>query len=237
MKYYTRIVALFTRAWIEIEYFLHLWCAFYTSPSLRGRGLKFLADCICNNVILSPSLRGRGLKFHVLCVALCTLWSPSLRGRGLKYTCCKNNPSRMKSPSLRGRGLKCNFLVRIPGDKDVALFTRAWSEIFYEIDSIILTVVALFTRAWIEMASQKPSLTDSRSPSSRGRGLKFDMIDFDWDLNWVALFTRAWIEIRSRIGEPYKKPWSPSSRGRGLKYRGHSKGYTRTCRPLHEGVD
>ena len=34
-----------------------------------------------------------------------------------------------------------------------------------------------------------------RSPSSRGRGLKYDQLAEYYDFLNVALFTRAWIEI------------------------------------------
>ena len=56
--------------------------------------------------------------------------------------------------------------------------------------------VALFTRAWIEIVTLW-LITDRgrRSPSSRGRGLKY-MIRSNQDIQRaVALFTRAWIEI------------------------------------------
>ena len=56
--------------------------------------------------------------------------------------------------------------------------------------------VALFTRAWIEMYPYKIIIICFiKSPSSRGRGLKYEyrkMVEKD---EWVALFTRAWIEI------------------------------------------
>ena len=57
----------------------------------------------------------------------------------------------MGSPSLRGRGLKYT------GDKVgglnslVALFARAWIEIFATSLYCPLYLVALFARAWIEM--------------------------------------------------------------------------------------
>ena len=35
-------VALFTRAWIEIKVSLPVWVSVVTSPSSRGRGLKFV---------------------------------------------------------------------------------------------------------------------------------------------------------------------------------------------------
>ena len=55
------------------------------------------------------------------------------------------------------------------------------------------------------------------SPSSRGRGLKFCKHTYSCSRRRVALFTRAWIEI---LCFPSLCPFcwqSPSSRGRGLK--------------------
>ena len=54
-------VALFARAWIEI---VSLVDGFFadTSPSLRGRGLKWQYTLIIAVFAASPSLRGRGLK-------------------------------------------------------------------------------------------------------------------------------------------------------------------------------
>ena len=55
----------------------------------------------------------------------------------------------------------------------VALFTRAWIEIYKPVFNVVNWKVALFTRAWIEMNLY--SLVDGQT--------------------YVALFTRAWIEI------------------------------------------
>ena len=55
----------------------------------------------------------------------------------------------------------------------VALFTRAWIEIFMYCLTTPVDVVALFTRAWIEIDGSTP---------------------FNY-VYTVALFTRAWIEI------------------------------------------
>ena len=55
----------------------------------------------------------------------------------------------------------------------VALFTRAWIEIYPKLIVQISAIVALFTRAWIEI----DILGVARVPYI------------------VALFTRAWIEI------------------------------------------
>ena len=57
------IVALFTRAWIEILNSLSPVVIFITSPSSRGRGLKFLRTVIKLVALQSPSSRGRGLKY------------------------------------------------------------------------------------------------------------------------------------------------------------------------------
>ena len=58
-----------------------------------------------------------------------------------------------------------------------------------------------------------------RSPSLRGRGLKFTNGQFYRFYTDVALFTRAWIEIHVLpiITVPFTE--SPSLRGRGLKYQ------------------
>ena len=55
--------------------------------------------------------------------------------------------------------------------------------------------VALFTRAWIEIDSLGTKLLATRSPSLRGRGLKFAFMLITETILAVALFTRAWIEI------------------------------------------
>ena len=56
----------------------------------------------------------------------------------------------------------------------VALFTRAWIEISAEKNRIDKTSVALFTRAWIEITFSEQTINvGDKSPSSRGRGLKF----------------------------------------------------------------
>ena len=76
--------------------------------------------------------------------------SPSSRGRGLKYRVYLASQPEQTSPSSRGRGLKFNLHI---GDVDFKM-------------------VALFTRAWIEIFGKSNSGTGVKSPSSRGRGLK-----------------------------------------------------------------
>ena len=58
-------VALFTRAWIEIDGTKPFDYVYEQSPSLRGRGLKSTAAGTVSVTAQSPSLRGRGLKFYL----------------------------------------------------------------------------------------------------------------------------------------------------------------------------
>ncbi len=133
----------------------------------------------------------------------------------MKWDFHRHYTNHAASPSLRGRGLKCNILCPAFVPSYVALFARAWIEIFTapslstQVSSPSLRgrglksrlqrkmsqgmSVALFARAWIEIGVKRPS----RSSSS------------------VALFARAWIEISSMT----------------MKY------FPVYCRPLHEGVD
>ena len=56
----------------------------------------------------------------------------------------------------------------------VALFTRAWIEIAWADFLPDNIFVALFTRAWIEMSIAEYNAAVQLSPSSRGRGLKYN---------------------------------------------------------------
>ena len=100
-------VALFTRAWIEIAHIYPMHNAGDMSPSSRGRGLKLLREIL-------EFLKGP---------------SPSSRGRGLKLTLGQITSEISVSPSSRGRGLKLLPPPDIDGYNAVALFTRAWIEI------------------------------------------------------------------------------------------------------------
>ena len=122
------LVALFTRAWIEIHIQFEI-CEDSLSPSLRGRGLKLSISGVSSFIEKSPSLRGRGLKFGHIKLIDSFGSSPSLRGRGLKCFSAFLGSDPTSSPSLRGRGLKFGYLC-LPVTLDgVALFTRAWIEI------------------------------------------------------------------------------------------------------------
>ena len=56
---------------------------------------------------------------------------------------------------------------------NVALFARAWIEMIYRPDKPIVCRVALFARAWIEITIFVVFTPIFKSPSLRGRGLKF----------------------------------------------------------------
>ena len=187
------------------------------SPSSRGRGLKYLPQPFIACYTWSPSSRGRGLKSSTATSTMPSSMSPSSRGRGLKYQSDDNTIFCRKSPSSRGRGLKCPIIGFGCYRRKVALFTRAWIEIAAERRLIFAAArVALFTRAWIEISCCRRHATrTARSPSLRGRGLKYDSSLYFIQHVYVALFTRAWIEIDSSA-------WTYP----GLR-----------SRPLYEGVD
>ena len=120
----------------------------------------------------------------------------------------------------------------------VALFTRAWIEIYYPKLMYEYHHVALFTRAWIEMILDNICTCGNRlSPSLRGRGLKYDKHkNADTDSK-VALFTRAWIEIQMQktlinynIVALFTRAWIEIMFATGNDL-------CMFCRPLYEGVD
>ena len=57
-------VALFTRAWIEINYFLHLHNIGQSRPLYEGVDWNYFCKWQWFVYVLSPSLRGRGLKLR-----------------------------------------------------------------------------------------------------------------------------------------------------------------------------
>ena len=101
-------VALFARAWIEI--FTNFLFVFKFYVALFARAwieicYHHIGNFSCRR---SPSLRGRGLKCQRRYRPCGICWSPSLRGRGLKSNVGINN-----IPTVY-----------------VALFARAWIEIY-----------------------------------------------------------------------------------------------------------
>ena len=212
-----RLVALFTRAWIEIEGLTVSAPSQPASPSLRGRGLKYCTGIMQLWFCRSPSLRGRGLKYRTSLIL-----EHIRRGRPLYEGVDWNSLSEViaarevTSPSLRGRGLKCLALCCVT--------FRCYSRPLCEgVD-------------WnCPLARWVPS--GRTSPSLRGRGLKYVSSSFSLAHSSVALFARAWIEICKRVWEPrtaYSRPlcegvdWNIQIISTNLRYEG---------RPLCEGVD
>ena len=79
----------------------------------------------------------------------------------------------------------------------VALFARAWIEIVALHNLPAICSVALFARAWIEIgACLAGEYNVCKSPSLRGRGLKYHVRIHCQRFKSVALFARAWIEMK-----------------------------------------
>ena len=85
-----------------------------------------------------------------------------------------------KSPSLRGRGLKCPVLIGGREYLEVALFTRAWIEMFLrKLAPLCVSSPSLRGRG-LKSNCRFLSADSTSSPSLRGRGLKC--------LNWCTMF-------------------------------------------------
>ena len=124
------LVALFTRAWIEIAVSYSDYSS-ERSPSLRGRGLKLFktweTTIYCDVALFTRAwieIMLYNIKYLKYNVALFTRAWIEIRYMisSLKW--------ELSSPSLRGRGLKYIFLMTLRQFFLVALFTRAWIEIF-----------------------------------------------------------------------------------------------------------
>ena len=120
----------------------------------------------------------------------------------------------------------------------VALFTRAWIEIKWNIGVYNdKNSVALFTRAWIEIAPLTLVVIVFWSPSSRGRGLKYRNGLALVTRNLVALFTRAWIEIEQVIAPAMQAHVALFTRAWIEINACQTARFSVLRRPLHEGVD
>ena len=253
------LVALFTRAWIEIKE--------------RVTCIRGIAVALFTRAWIE--IYGTHLHFDVQVVALFTrAW--------IEIRYLRRRRKVPPSPSSRGRGLKFFVIAKLMIFAIVALFTRAWIEIRCRLIFEIVVVVALFTRAWIEIGRRhlpvvyervalftrawiEISLLTStrfsgvRSPSSRGRGLKFGLSSVM--LSFTASPSSRGRGLKCNLYDTSELvDESPSSRGRGLKSRmpptillrpsvalftrawieiKRKKGKTdmKLCRPLHEGVD
>ena len=116
------------------------------------------------------------IEIYSTCISPIVIESPSSRGRGLKFVLYPLDITHQKSPSSRGRGLKYRPYLSYIRRLRVALFTRAWIEIKLYPKDIKSYNVALFTRAWIEIEQTINTGDKVGSPSSRGRGLKYNKI-------------------------------------------------------------
>ncbi len=218
------------------------------------------ATCISVNGT-SPSSRGRGLKFFhpqqklpIWWVALFTrAWieiklypvyitgyisRPLHEGVDWNSLWYIHNNIPLRRPLHEGVDWNHNFWRVFNKNWIVALFTRAWIEICYNCFCFIVDS----SRPLHEGVDWNCCVRDYKSslwwsPSSRGRGLKLRLQGFLNQITLVALFTRAWIEIQNyhktntlacvalftrawiEIPQAWKKFEAPPSR------------------PLHEGVD
>ena len=165
--------------------------------------------------------------------------SPSLRGRGLKWGRDEEgNNDDWKSPSLRGRGLKyrdySNEFVKV----GVALFTRAWIEInIGQRTAKRESSRPLYEGVDWNVLQKKIKKYKKRSPSLRGRGLKFFVVQIILFRCMVALFTRAWIEIH-RPSEPQRQCSVALFTRAWIEIFSSIAEYNAAVRrPLYEGVD
>ena len=143
-----------------------------------------------------------------------------------------------KSPSLRGRGLKSHTLSMLTVNMTVALFTRAWIEMYRRREIVSAMRVALFTRAWIEIDCFLSFAHSGIIVALFTRAwIEIRGMRITTNFHSVALFTRAWIEMGACLAGEYNVCKSPSLRGRGLKFVYPVSDIAIKCRPLYEGVD
>ena len=95
---------------------------------------------------------------------------------------------------MRGRGLKLTSAASTKGIAEVAPRAGAWIETRLKHQVNKYKEVAPRAGAWIETRKTEMSLSFSRSPPVRGRGLKRDTTGWGWDATYVAPRAGAWIE-------------------------------------------
>ena len=163
--------------------------------------------------------------------------SPSLRGRGLKSLLLSLCSTSTSSPSLRGRGLKSAEAKNLKEIFGVALFTRAWIEIFCRPP----VSPQYHSRPLYEGVDWNTSITGNKG-LWQSRPL-YEGVDWNFDRKSnvtrtrVALFTRAWIEINAltkgvnhNLVALFTRAWIEIS----VPFVYPS---TAERRPLYEGVD
>ena len=122
------------------------------SPSLRGRGLKYIQGRALAMPAPSPSLRGRGLKSNIVS-AIHVVQAVALFARAwIEIACMK---------------WQCHGVY-------VALFARAWIEISDTMSKYRMSVRSPSLRGrGLKSPRGGPLSFTSTSPSLRGRGLKY----------------------------------------------------------------
>ena len=188
-------VALFTRAWIEIECYPFVVFYGFCRPLYEGVDWNRLLSALAITFRRRPLYEGVDWNTKSIDTNVISIRSPSLRGRGLKYS---------QSIVWQRRNI-------------VALFTRAWIEITASTVASPAVAVALFTRAWIEIESVY--LRDNESfcrPLYEG---------VDWNVNMMLLPSLSecrplYEGVDWNRAAQYRcqsSSASPSLRGRGLK--------------------
>ena len=125
-------VALFTRAWIEIDMTMTVFLKML-SPSSRGRGLK--CGTITENIKsgLVALFTRAWIEIKSKTVLLLILKKVALFTRAwIEIPLPRRARAEALSPSSRGRGLKYIIFTKLSYSLHVALFTRAWIEIVAE---------------------------------------------------------------------------------------------------------
>ena len=115
------------------------------------------------------------MKYSFLYLFHGVIKSPSSRGRGLKYKSWQKFFEQERVALFTRAWIEILPVLRLFLLLFVALFTRAWIEILIYALSAIFHNVALFTRAWIEITRADFLPDNLVSPSSRGRGLKWQV--------------------------------------------------------------
>ena len=100
----------------------------------------------------------------------------------------------MRRPLYEGVDWNITNITRLDNDR-VALFTRAWIEIFWHERPAYWFGVALFTRAWIEITLPAKNPVLSSVALFTRAWIEITAEKNKLDKTGVALFTRAWIEI------------------------------------------
>ena len=144
-------VALFTRAWIEIQIAAIVSTAPPCRPLHEGVDWNRVAFSLLLLCLRRPLHEGVDWNTVLYCYRKNALLSPSSRGRGLKSRCFLIAPALLASPSSRGRGLKFLMLW-------IRTISPAGRPLYEGVD-------------WNVDRFGKPC-NDNTSPSLRGRGLK-----------------------------------------------------------------